>query len=142
MLSINQITDRLFYSFSTWLIRESESQTTNVSSVSTLKTLSELRDLHKKQRTISNVSTLHDSSIGVDSEELSDDYTSHSSQFEKESQRVRKLRVLGHVDFEKCIREILPRCSKSQCVTKANRLFEKVVETLDGYACSLLRNDL
>lgn len=78
----------------------------------------------------------------MDSEELSDDYTSHSSQFEKESQRVRKLRVLGHVDFEKCIREILPRYSKSQCVTKANRLFEKVVETLDGHACSLLRNDL
>lgn len=127
-LSIDQISDRLFYTFSTWLIREPESCTTSVSSASTLKTLSELRDLHKKKRTVSNVSTLHDSSIGVDSDELSEDYTTHSSQYERESQRVRKLRVMGHVDFEKCIREILPRCSKSQCVTKANRLFEKVVE--------------
>lgn len=127
-LSIDQITDRLFFMFSTWLIREPESRTSSISSVSTMKTLSELRDLHKKQRTVSNVSTLHDSSIGVDSEEISDDFTTHSSQFEKESQRERKMRVMGHVDFEKCIREMLPRCSKSQCVTKANRLFEKVGE--------------
>ena len=146
-LSIDQITNRLFFFFATWLIRESDSHTftesvsssgscrsngfsgfseSGGSSGSTFKTFSELRDLHKKQRTVSDVSTLHDSSIGVDSEERSETSTFHSSRYERESRALQKIRVMGHVDYENCLRDLLPRCSKSQCVTRANRLFEKV----------------
>ena len=54
-----------------------------------------------------------------------------------------KRRVIGRVDFEKCICELLPKASKSQCVTEASRLFERaakeryVSKTVDGPCCNL-----
>ena len=62
----------------------------------------------------------------MDSEERSETSTFHSSRYEREGRALQKIRVMGHVDYENCLRDLLPRCSKSQCVTRANRLFEKV----------------
>lgn len=51
--------------------------------------------------------------------------------------------MIGRVDFEKCICELLPKASKSQCVTEASRLFERaakeryVSKTVDGPCCNL-----
>lgn len=52
-------------------------------------------------------------------------------------------RVIGRIDFEKCISDLLPKFSRSQCVTQATRLFDKmaveryVSKTVDGPCCHL-----
>ena len=78
--------------------------------------------------------------------DMSDDIESNLQQPETQSLQycdIQKNRVIGRLDFEKCICEILPKYSKSQCVTHATRLFDKlaseeyVSKTMDGPCCTL-----
>ena len=56
---------------------------------------------------------------------------------------IEKNRVIGRIDYEHCISELLPKYSKSQCTTQASRLFDKlaiernVSKTMDGPCCNL-----
>lgn len=113
---------RLFNLYSTWLIRPTtESIHTSYSFASTTQQFSEV---------YSTVSTLHDSSIGITPHDI-------------ESNTLDQSRVIGRLDFEKCICDLLPKYSRSQCATQATRLFDlfaverNVSKTVDGPCCSL-----
>lgn len=166
--SFAEIVSRLFFLYSTWVLREDDASVRTASSATTLSSqmMSDLRSYH----THHTVSTLHDSSIGALSPELTasaesaepaepagpaepaepgrpfDSYESYESTSESSEATARveaKRRVIGRVDFEKCICELLPKASKSQCVTEASRLFERaakeryVSKTVDGPCCNL-----
>lgn len=157
--SFAEIVSRLFFLYSTWVLREDDASVHTASSATTLSSqmMSDLRSYH----THHTVSTLHDSSIGALSSELTasaesagpaepnrpyDSYKSYESASESVEATARveaKRRVIGRVDFEKCICELLPKASKSQCVTEASRLFERaakeryVSKTVDGPCCNL-----
>ena len=151
--SFAEIVSRLFFLYSTWVLREDDASVRTASSATTLSSqmMSDLRSYH----THHTVSTLHDSSIGALSPELTasaepaepaepgrpfDSYDSYEATSESSEA---KRRVIGRVDFEKCICELLPKASKSQCVTEASRLFERaakeryVSKTVDGPCCNL-----
>jgi hypothetical protein len=130
-MDINTIMNHLFALYSTWIIRHDDTETLHSSvssavstSVYSSSTLSDFKSRHTHDMTPSVVSTLHDSSVGAfDSDEVS--VTSHSTYCTKEPDL--KERVIGRVDYEKCICELLPKFSKSQCSTQASRLFDKVL---------------
>ena len=120
------------------------STTTTLSS----QVMSDLRSYHAHH----TVSTMHDSSIcafstesteSVESTESGTFQKSCSESMEMETRVEAKQRVVGRVNFEKCICELLPKASRSQCVTEASRLFERtakeryVSKTVDGPCCNL-----
>ena len=132
-MALPDIVRRLFFIYSTWVIRENDLKTTH-SSVSTSESLSswntrdDLRS-HHTYSTPSVVTTLQNSSLDINtpSETSGGDTFSHTTYSSRQS-NVDKLRVIGRVDYEQCICDLLPKFSKSQCVTQACRLFDKVRE--------------
>ena len=132
------------------MIREEEKREHTSSSLSTTlssQVMNDLRSYHthhtastvSTHHTASTVSTLQDSSIGAFSSD------SHSTEIsDATAEPDLRLRVIGRVDYERCICDLLPKLSKSQCVTEASRLFEKfakerhVSKTVDGPCCNLL----
>ena len=123
------------------MIREEEKREHTSSSLSTTlssQVMNDLRSYHT-HHTTSTVSTLQDSSIGAFSSD------SHSTEIsDATAEPDLRLRVIGRVDYERCICDLLPKLNKSQCVTEASRLFEKfakerhVSKTVDGPCCNLL----
>lgn len=84
---------------------------------------------------------MHDSSLGISNSPSEDPEFSQISNppvFD-----IEKNRVIGRIDYEKCICEMHPKFSRSQCVTQATRLFDKfaaeryVSKTVDGPCCNL-----
>lgn len=132
------------------MIREEEKRDHTSSSLSTMlssQVMNDLRSYHthhtastvSTHHTASTASTLQDSSIGAFSSD------SHSTEIsDATAEPDLRLRVIGRVDYERCICDLLPKLSKSQCVTEASRLFEKfakerhVSKTVDGPCCNLL----
>ena len=134
-LSIEELTYRLFHLFSTWIIRP-EVSTVHTYSSSYSYTSSSV--LSSTQNHHSIVDSLPDSSLAVSFSSNEMDHTIHSS-FDD----IEKNRVIGRIDYEHCINELLPKYSKSQCTTQASRLFDKlaiernVSKTMDGPCCNL-----
>ena len=113
---------------STWLVREDDRKTIHIST-STTKSISSFntRDRLEIRPTPSPTQTLQ-SSLGISVGE-SEDRSTHISYASRILARELKIRVMGRVDFENCLCNILPRLSKSQNVTQACRIFDKVCLT-------------
>ena len=132
-MAITDIVRRLFFMYSTWVMRENDLKTPHTSvstseSLSSWNTRDDLRS-HHTYSTPSVVATLQNSSLDINtpSETSLGDTVSHTTYSSRQS-NVDKLRVIGRVDYEQCICDLLPKYSKSQCVTQACRLFDKVME--------------
>ena len=132
-MSMDVILQRLFSLYSTWMIREDD-QTIHTSTTSSVSsTLFSSHTLSHHHATPSVVSTLHDSSVGISSlesdEPSNENPSTHSSHMTcYTDEPIFRFRVVGRVDFERCICDILPKYSKSQCANQASRLFDKVQE--------------
>lgn len=146
--SFADIVSRLFFLHSTWVLRQNDASSHTSTTTLSSQVMSDLRSYH----THHTVSTMHDSSIGafssesiesVESTESDTFQRSCSESMEMETRVEAKQRVVGRVNFEKCICELLPKASRSQCVTEASRLFERtakeryVSKTVDGPCCNL-----
>lgn len=110
------------------------------SSYSTITTQHDLisHQTHQSQQTQS-ISTLHDSSLGISpSGSMENQEYTGPTEFTFD-----QCRVIGRIDYERCISDILPKYSRSQCVTQATRLFDEIAveryvsKTVDGPCCHL-----
>ena len=73
---------------------------------------------------INTPSTLQNSSLDINTPK-EDDLIFHTT-YSSSNIDYRKLCMIGRVDYEECLCDILPKFSKSRCVTQACRLFDQV----------------
>ena len=142
---------RLFQMYSTWVLRENDSPSTH-SSMSVSESLSMWKEgnsegvwsyghdentwshghggntwSHKHSDNSYNhttPSTLQNSSLDINTPK-EEDLISHTT-YSSSKVDYRRICMIGRVDYEECLCDILPKFSKSRCVTQACRLFDQV----------------
>ena len=165
-MSADAILLRLFQMYSTWVLRETDGESTH-SSMSISESLSTWNDgrgenttwsqghhdsntwsyRHHDSNTWSHghhdinrwshthneynahpinttPSTLQNSSLDINTPK-EEDLVSHTT-YSSSNVDYRKQCMIGRVDYEECLCDILPKFSKSRCVTQACRLFDEV----------------